>query len=107
MDRDEIRRQIDVILNKHDEAFLALQAVRQAMSTANEATRGADTGTGAAISGMRPALEGLASANEALLEVSRQNRVILDAHGRAIDAALHANQASLAFLRQIDGNGQS
>ena len=62
---------------------------------------------GTAITGMRTALEGLASANEALLSVSDRNRPILEAHGGAIDAALEANQAGLALLRRMNGNGRA
>ena len=37
MTRDEVRKQLEIILDKHDEAFRALRTVREAMTVSNEA----------------------------------------------------------------------
>lgn len=88
MDPDKLKAEIATILNQHDAAFKAMREAREAMHTA-------DRGVGAMIGATRQMLDGVAQTNAAL-------EGIIAAHGRAIDAAIAANAAALALLRQLD-----
>jgi hypothetical protein len=91
MDRHEFRRQLDAILDQHDQAFGALQAAR-------DAARNTDRGFDDAIAATRLLVEALAKANQS-------HEAIYEAHGKALDAARAANRAALALLRQLDDDG--
>ena len=71
----DIRREIDTILDRHDEAFRAFREASAAFDMAME--------------GMRTTLNAVQAANHA--------------QGDAIDAFRNANQAALRLLRQSNG----
>lgn len=72
---NEMRREIDTILDQHEEAFKAFRAASDAFD--------------AAVAGLRATLDPVQSANHA--------------QGDAIDAMRAANQAALRLLRQSNG----
>ena len=72
---NEMRREIDTILDQHEEAFKAFRAASHAFD--------------AAVAGLRATLDAVQSANHA--------------QGDAIDAMRAANQAALRLLRQSNG----
>jgi len=72
---NEMRREIDTILDQHDEAFKAFRAASDAFE--------------AAVAGLRATLDAVQSANHA--------------QGEAIDAMRAANQAALRLLRHSNG----
>jgi len=77
---DDMRREIDNILDRHDEAFRAFRA-------ASDAFDAAMTGVGDTMAGLRATLDAMQSANHAQAE--------------AIDAIRAANQAALRMLRGL------
>lgn len=91
MDPERLRHEIATILNQHDSAFRALREAREFM-------RSTDRGRGDALAATRQLVEGVATANAAL-------EGIYEAHGKAIDAALAANSAALALLRELNDGG--
>lgn len=104
MDRQEIRRQLDAILDKHNEAFRALRQARDSSRGMEATIQPGDRGFDAAIAGLRTAVEGLAVASEAWRAMSEHHHHLNDAQDRAIDAALDANTAVLGLLRQLDAS---
>lgn len=73
MDANDIRRQIDTILNQHDAVFRAIRDAGAAFDTA--------------VVGLRTTLDAIQAANHA--------------HDAAMTAAIEANQAALRLLRGL------
>jgi hypothetical protein len=100
MTEEERKRRVQAILDKHDEAFRALREAREASGVTVGAAQRVDTSVGTSIEGLRTVLDGLASANDANQVVSERAIVVNNAIGRAIDAALDANQMALALFNE-------
>ena len=75
---DDIRRELDTILDRHDAAFRAFRQASDAFD--------------AAVAALRDTLNAIQAANHA--------------QGDAIDALRSANQAALRLLRQTNGGGR-